>query len=123
MYRPMLVFNLVVAIVLLLVGCVAGADLPDADPSIRGAITSLTPTADGAVLMVEAGATVTYEYDKASVTVTDDTHLYAQDSDGRLTRIVVADLAAGQTVDVWFSGAVAESYPVQAHAGTLVVLR
>jgi hypothetical protein len=119
----MLVFNLAVGVVLFVVGCVAGADLPDADPSIRGTITSLTPTADGAVLMVEAGATVTYEYDRASVTVTTDTHIYAQDPDGRLTRISAADLASGQIVDVWFSGAVAESYPVQAHAGTLVVLR
>ncbi len=38
-----------------------------------------------------------------------------------LTRADYNDLKVGQTVRVWFTGPVRESYPVQAEAGTVVI--
>jgi hypothetical protein len=40
---------------------------------------------------------------------------------GSYTKATAADLQDGATVKVWFTGPVAESYPVQATAGTVVI--
>jgi hypothetical protein len=36
--------------------------------------------------------------------------------------VTVDDLAEGQEVEAWFVGPVAESYPVQARAGKVVIV-
>ncbi|HST60661.1 MAG TPA: DUF3221 domain-containing protein [Longimicrobium sp.] len=40
-----------------------------------------------------------------------------------MSRGTAADLAVGARVQAWFTGAVRESYPVQADAGTILVER
>jgi hypothetical protein len=93
-----------------------------ADPSIRGMITIVTPGSDslGAIL-VEETAPQGLSYDKASLTITKKTTLLKRVGDD-YARIAFADLTKGTLVEVWITGAVAESYPVQAAADTLVVL-
>ena len=110
------------ALALSVAGCTGGTQPPATDPSIRGTITTLTTTDDRASALVETEGQPLYDYDKASVSVTSDTRLLRQTGEGAYERITLADLAVGQEVDVWFEGAVAESYPVQTTAGTLVVL-
>jgi hypothetical protein len=102
-------------------GCATVA-LPDGDPSIRGTITSLTPGAGGEVtILVEAQGIPAFEYDKASVRVSTDT-LVLEGTDGPpYIEATPDDLAVGQEVYVWFTGAVAESYPVQTSAGTVLI--
>jgi len=56
--------------------------------------------------------------DKASVTVTDATDVF--DAAGTLSTWEA--LAQGQQVEVWFTGPVAESYPVQGTAGAVRIL-
>jgi len=111
------------ALALATVGCTGGPRPPDTDPSIRGTITTLTTTEDRASALVESAGEPLYDYDKASVGITSDTKLLRETGEGTYETIALADLAIGQEVDVWFEGAVAESYPVQATAGTLVVLK
>ena len=62
------------------------------------------------------------DYDKASVAVTDDTGWYRRSGEGyeaidRRRRTS----STGKTVEVQFTGPVAESYPVQATAGWVIV--
>lgn len=104
-------------------GCTGRTQPPSTDPSIRGTITTLTVTMDRASALVEAEGEPLYSYDKATVGITSDTKLLRATGEGAYERITLADLAVGQQVDVWFEGPVAESYPVQATAGTLVVLK
>jgi hypothetical protein len=52
------------------------------------------------------------------VRVTKDTAVWTPQG----ARGVAADLARGELVAVWFSGPVAESYPVQAAAGAVQIL-
>jgi hypothetical protein len=111
------------ATTLALVACAPGSTVPAGDPSIRGTITSITPAPSGGSILVEAPGTAEFDYDKASVWVTAETKLLRLDADGKTTRITFDDLAGDQTVDVWFEGPVAESYPVQASAGTVLVRR
>jgi beta-N-acetylhexosaminidase len=102
------------------------ADVDDdpGDPSIRGSITTKTDATDGGDvlghLLIEGEIEPDTQYDKASVRVDEDTEIY------RLTGGVMEDaswddLAQEQTVEAWFEGPVAESYPVQAYAGRIVI--
>jgi hypothetical protein len=81
--------------------------------SVAGRVTNITnnESEDKITILVESesennGA----EYDKASVTVTDETIIYG--IDGNETN----NIELGQYVRVFFEGEVMESYPVQATA-------
>jgi hypothetical protein len=58
---------------------------------------------------------------KASVNITEDTKVL-RETDGAYARAAFSDIAAGQVLDVWTTGQIAESYPVQAWA-TVIVIR
>ena len=60
--------------------------------------------------------------DRAFVNVTSDTRLVRLGDDGALVPCVFAALHEGAVVAVRFTGPVAESYPVQATAGQVVIL-
>jgi beta-N-acetylhexosaminidase len=107
-----LLLALVVVAALALTAC--GPSTPSGAPSITGVIRQLTVTATGATLLVTGAGDI----DKASVTVGADTRIL-RTKDGRATTIPVTELQAGMNVEIWFDGPVAESYPVQAHAGTV----
>lgn len=110
----------------LLAGCGGDGDGEGApvtgDPDVRGVITSIS-AGSGDVLgsvRIEGAIDQDTEYDKAVVRVEDDTKIYRQSGE-QLTEATFADLAVGQTVEAWFTGPVAESYPVQAKASQIVI--
>jgi hypothetical protein len=84
-------------------------------------VTSPGQEAVGAIL-VEGPQTGEARYDKASVTITKDTRLFAQ-VDGHVAEVhpAITDLR-GKRVEVGFIGPVAESYPVQATAAWITIL-
>ena len=93
---------------------------PSAPADITGAVIDLAGASGDSppVLLVVADPGSTGAIDRASVRVTKETVVWA----ARGGRGDAADLAAGQRVGVWFSGPVAESYPVQATAGVVQIL-
>ncbi len=95
---------------------------PPAGPAdITGVVNDLSVSTAGdsqPVLLVIAAPGSTSSVDRASVRVTKDTVVWTAQG----TRGDAADLAEGEQVGVWFSGPVAESYPVQATAGVVMVL-
>jgi hypothetical protein len=101
-------------------------ELPDGEPDIGGAITSLTAgTSDRAgSLLVEArpAGTNADSYDRASLTVPAHVPIgTCGPGDGRAFGSF-ADLAVGMDVVAWFDGPVAESYPVQATAAAVAIV-
>jgi len=70
---------------------------------------------DDATIGAQAG------YDAAQVAVTGDTEVLARAADGSVSAAEAEDIAVGTVVEAWFEGPVAESYPVQATAGTVVI--
>jgi hypothetical protein len=96
-------------------------DLPES-PSIRGEITTLS-IADGEVssVLVEGEVEPGTAFDKASLRVDENTAVYRLEGSDRV-EASRDDLAEGQRVEAWIVGPVAESYPVQAHAGQIVIL-
>jgi hypothetical protein len=61
-------------------------------------------------------------FDKAAVTITTQTHIFEQVGQERRPATFAA-LQIGQQVEVWFDGPVAESYPVQARASDVMILK
>lgn len=98
-------------------GCTADK-LPEGTASIEGTVTQATLSAGGlGTVLVEGpeqppGAVS----DKASVTLTEETLFF--DANGKRLSERPA-LEVGTEVRMWFTGPVAESYPVQATAGTV----
>lgn len=89
---------------------------------IRGAVTSLEdvsgPKALG-VMLVEGEIEKDTRYDRAYVSATASTDV--MEADG--TELNWSDLKKGDRVEAQFTGPVAESYPVQATAKTIVRLK
>lgn len=87
--------------------------IPDAEPSIRGIVTA---TADGSV-QVEANPADESGTPKAVVRLTPETEVAYRAGGAARTD----ELTVGHNVSVWFEGPVAESYPVQATAATIII--
>lgn len=95
--------------------------VPSEDPSIRGTIVSVLPGEELGSIAVEAPDPPVFAYDRASIAITDKTTLLRQIGDGDPEKMTFDEFRTDQRVDVWFTGPVAESYPVQATAGTVLV--
>ena len=94
---------------------------PSAPADITGAVADVSIGTGGdslPVLLVVADPGSTSSVDRASVRVTKDTVVWTAQG----TRGDAEDLATGEQVGVWFSGPVAESYPVQTTAGAVMIL-
>lgn len=101
----------------LIAGCAGGP--PAQDPSIRGTITSAQLTGGGiGTILIEGPLAEDTSFDRASVTIASDTEIFSADND----KVEPARLAEGQRVEAWFTGPVAESYPVQATAAAVRIL-
>jgi hypothetical protein len=104
-----------------------------ADPAkdkvdVRGTITRVTPVDEAGqkagrlgVILVEGVKDATTEHDKASVRVTNKTRIEKLAGKERKPA-KFADLKKGVRVQARFTGPVAESYPVQATAGEILIL-
>jgi len=114
--RPILV-----ALALLVVSvCGGGATNRAAD--IAGIVTSVSGRTDGVTVLVESDPSTPSTGAKASVAVTSGTKITrrAQGGDRAAT---ARDLTPGVMVEVWFDGPAAMSYPVQAKALAVVIVR
>jgi hypothetical protein len=93
---------------------------PSGPPSIRGTITSVSPLVGQGVILVEERPQDQAGSNKASVTINAATRIYR----GRVsasTKGSFGDLRNGQVVEVWFSGPVLTSYPIQATADVILI--
>ena len=110
-----------VLLVLVLLSC---ADrTPSRAADIIGQITrATTSVVDGSrriAILVEAVPNDLSGSAKALVTVDRSTRIFHANAN---VTAKVEDLLPGATVSVWFDGPVAESYPVQGRAGTLLIM-
>jgi hypothetical protein len=106
----------------------AGVTLPaEGKIDIRGTITTTYDAADDAkgllgALLIEGPVQEDTRYDRARATVTTDTRISEQVGDSR-SAVTYQALTTGQKVQVLFTGPVMESYPVQATALEIVILK
>lgn len=105
---------------LFLVSCAERIPARPADITgqITRATTSVVDASRRITVLVEAVPGDVSGSPKALVTVDGSTRIFRAN-----TKVLpkVEDLLPGTTVSVWFEGPVAESYPVQGRAGTLLI--
>lgn len=87
---------------------------------IKGTVMSVTKGTDGITMLVEGVIETDTIYDKASVRVDNDVVVTKEDATENL---YASFIKVGQKVGVVFTGAVAESYPVQANAKVVRILK
>jgi uncharacterized OB-fold protein len=101
-----------------------GATNSPSGPSIRGEITQYTPIVTDqstGAMRIEGDATSGLPYSRAIVRFDKDSEVLRREGNSDV-KASADDLAMGQTVEVTFKGPVAETDPVQAYAGKIVIL-
>jgi hypothetical protein len=97
--------------------------VPGDAASIIGDVTEVEGGAGRRVrILVEQIPTRSAGHPIAWIAITDRTRILAR-SGAETSRASLAEVAVGTRVWVWFDGPVAESFPVQAQAGTLLIER
>jgi beta-N-acetylhexosaminidase len=106
---------------LLIMGCAerTPSRAPDITGQITRATTSVVDASRRITVLVEAVPSDVSGSPKALVTVDRSTRIFHANAK---VSPKVEDLLPGTTVSVWFEGPVAESYPVQGRAGTLLIM-
>jgi beta-N-acetylhexosaminidase len=89
---------------------------------IRGEITKISTNQSGQItaIFVEGKVEQDTGHDKASISIKKDTKIYEADEK---KKVEVSSLKEGMRVEVVFEGPVRESYPIQADAKTIRVLK
>jgi hypothetical protein len=96
----------------------APTSVPSRGADIAGRVTTITPGGEWiGTVRVEAVPADTSGSPKADVRVGPGTTIVGPDQHN----LDFSGMAVGQWVRVWYSGPVAESYPVQAGAATVVI--
>jgi hypothetical protein len=103
-------------------GMPSGATLPSEAPSIEGAIRQSSAVQAGRRILVEATTPVAGREPAAYITVLPGADVLAGSGE-TVVRASADELVVGARVRAWFTGPVAESFPVQATAGTVLILR
>jgi hypothetical protein len=115
------------ALLILLTACAGPPEMPPtSQPSISGVITRAERVSAGndviARIVVEENPAESAGSAKASVRITPRTRIIAREGASSRSNPLDA-LIEGARVSVWFTGPVAESYPVQATADVVVLER
>lgn len=109
------------AAVLAACGGAAATSPPDTAPDVSGTVTQVDTDAEGlGTVLVEEDPARDSGDTKIAFRVTADTTIL-READGGHEPAALADVAVGATVSAWSTGPVAESYPMQATAGTIVL--
>lgn len=98
------------------------ARVPSESASIIGDIKQVEQSEGRTRILVEQVPTRSAGEPIAWITITGRTRVLAR-ADGHTTDASARELVVGTRVQVWFTGPVMESFPVQATAGTVLIER
>ena len=115
--RPMVLAPLV-----LLVASVCGGAAANRVADIAGIVTNVSGRTDGVTVLVESDPSTPTSGAKAAVAVTSGTRITRRAQGGDVAA-TARELTPGVQVEVWFDGPAAMSYPVQAKALAVVIVR
>ncbi|HXV99836.1 MAG TPA: hypothetical protein VEC93_15570, partial [Anaerolineae bacterium] len=99
--------GLLVGLLSLILGCASAEIAPTTNPAIRGSITNRNDAGGqgGLVgsILVEGNIESDTQFDKASIAITPETHIFEQVGQEQSPATFEA-LQAGQQVEAWFTG-------------------
>ena len=114
--------GLLIALMAVTVDCSSTAKLLETEADFTGFITEVHPIGRGDTLgqiLVESPAD--NFIDKYRVTIKDETQILKQDGD-ELRQVAFEALETEQQVQIWFSGPIMESFPMQGTAQQVVII-
>ncbi|MDV3428585.1 MAG: YobA family protein [Bacillota bacterium] len=117
MKKIILIIIIISAFIFIITGC--SSEIND-KIGIRGYVTEIAVSSSGANILVEGKIEEDTEFDKASVSINSDTVIK---KDGIKGKLKISDIEKGDKVEVVFTGAVAESYPVQGTAKSIRIIK
>ncbi len=100
--------------------CACSPSPPSRQADIEGTITAVSRSGDNGTIQVEERPGETGDA-KASITVTSQTGLFRMVDGASPEPITLDDIEEGMQAQAWFTGPVAESYPVQATGEAVLV--
>ena len=115
--RPM-----VLALLVLLVASACGGAAANRVADIAGIVTNVSGRTDGVTVLIESDPSTPTSGAKAAVAVTSGTRITRRAQGGDVAA-TARELTPGVQVEVWFDGPAAMSYPIQAKALAVVILR
>jgi len=115
--RPMVLAPLV-----LLVASVCGGAAANRVADIAGIVTNVSGRTDGVTVLIESDPSTPTSGAKAAVAVTSGTRITRRAQGGDVAA-TARELTPGVQVEVWFDGPAAMSYPIQAKALAVVIVR
>ncbi len=105
-------------------GCGSGMGAmsePAGEPYLTGPIESIAHRATASGILVQPADSSRIACG-ISARVDRDTRFFHRSSDGTLRELAIGELQAGDTVEVYVTGPIAESCPVQGYASTMVLI-
>ena len=110
--------NMAILLLLIIVFSLVGCRKKEEKIGIRGEITEINIMEEEIIsILVEGDIEEDIMYDKANVEIKNSTKIYKDEE-----KLRVEELKEGQTVEVIFDGAVAESHPVQGLAKSIQIV-
>ena len=106
----------------LLVASACGGGATNRVADIAGIVTNVSGRTDGVSVLVESDPSTPTSGAKASVAVTSGTRITRRAQGGDVAA-TARELIPGVQVEVWFDGPAAMSYPIQAKALAVVIVR
>jgi hypothetical protein len=114
--------GLLIGLMVLSVDCTPATKPIETEADFIGFITEIHPGQEGDIpgrISVESHADKIVT--KYTITIKDETLIFQQDGDN-LRNVTFAALETKQWVEIWFSGPVMESWPMQAIAQQVVII-
>jgi hypothetical protein len=115
--------GLLIVLMAVTVDCSSTAKPLETEADFTGFITEVHPIGEKGILgqiLVEAPAD--NFIDKYMVTIKDETQIFKQDGD-ELRQVAFEVLETGQQVQIWFTGPIMESFPMQGTAQQVVIVK
>jgi len=115
--------GLLIVLMAVAVDCSSTAKPLETEADFTGFITEIHPIGEKGILgqiLVESHADKLV--DKYMVTIKDETQIYEQDGD-ELRQAAFDALETKQRVQIWFSGPIMESFPMQGTAQQVVIIK
>lgn len=108
-------------LLVLIVGCSTMPKPLQDDPDLTGFITEIHPVvAKDALMQILVESNVSKRIDKYLVTVNKDTVIFEQDQ-SEVREVDLGMVAINDSVELWFSGPVRESFPMQVTAEQIMI--
>lgn len=121
--RLFALLGLLIGLMVVAADCASAPKALQTESDFTGWVIEIHPIGKGGTLgqiLVESHADKLV--DKYMVTITDETLIFKQDGENR-RHVTFKALEATQQVQIWFSGPILESFPAQATAQQIVIIK